>query len=198
MRRPLSIAILLFLFVSCLALPASSQDCEANLFGDPGGSYSSVVVPGPFEVFEFYVVIHTENLVKAASYRLQFESWGSDILVLSSTYGPEGNGISIQTVNGENVGLGECALGFGGLPVVVATYRAILVPSGTAENGAAKSPQPVAGARIFGNPDENPDLVVYGDCNNQLHTCTTGRMLLVYDGRVATETRTFGQIKALY
>ena len=188
-------AALATFFLTCgLAGLVLAQDCEVGLFRGAGAG-SNVVITLPLENFEFYVLIRTENLVKAASYSLEIQNYGGVEAYISQIFpGPEGNGINIRTPNGENVGLGECAIGFGGIPVVVARYVAFLLPVET----SAKGPDPLSVITIGANPDENPDQVVYLDCNNQLHTCTGGEPLFVRVGNIATETRTFGQIKALY
>ena len=191
-------SILLLLLLCALHSPAVGQDCTIGVYAEPTAEGNMAFVSGPYDPFEVYVIIRAEDLVKAASYRLVLQpayDGSLGVVTLFSTYGPDGRGIGIPTAGGENVGLGECAIGFGGANVLVAKHTVMLTVSNTV---AAKSPTTLAWLKAGPNPDQDPTSAVYAGCTNVIQPCAEGHLLDIRQLRIATESRTFGQIKALY
>ena len=171
--------------VAMVAGPAGAQ-CTLGVYADAAGT-SSVVQPVEGENFDVYVVLFVESLVDAVSYELVAPGLGTDFVALSTVYGPEGGGINISTPNGENVGLGECAVGYNGNPVLVTKYT--FFPINLSASGSQIS--------VTGNADENDLVPVYSNCTGAVLDCAAGPELIV-DSVVATESASFGAVKSLY
>lgn len=177
-------------FAVVLAMTAGSvaaqTGCSVGAYADTQGTVN-LFQPVVGTNFDVYVVLFTENLANAVAYTLDVPGLNSDIFQMGVAYGPTGTGINITTANGNNVGLGDCAVGFGGLPVVVARYT-FLIPF----DGA-----PTRTMAVAGNCDEDCNFPVYSDCLGNLSPCDVGPALQV-EGPVATESASFGAVKSLF
>jgi hypothetical protein len=182
-----------FAMLVVMAAGSASAQCTLGVYADAQGTVSTAagfradpVNPDPVHV---YVVLFKESLVNAVSFRLVVPGLGVDIfsntLDYPTLWGPSGDGLNVPGV-GNNVGLGECAVGFAGAPVLVADYTFFL------PNYA-----PPRMISVIANPDENPDFPVVSDCAGNLSTCEGTQSLLV-EGPVATESKSFGSLKSLY
>lgn len=174
-----------FAMVIALTAGSASAQCVIGVYGDADGT-KNLVQPTQGQEFNVYVVLFTENVVNAASYALEVPGLLTDVFVTGTEWGASGNGFSITTGNGENVALGECAVGFGGLPVLVSTYT-MLFPL----------PAPGRTFEVLPNADEDPVFPVYSDCAGQLGTCEMAPALVV-EPPVANESASFGQVKSLF
>jgi hypothetical protein len=190
MKRTLSLVLLL-----ALVTPAVAQDCLVGVYGDADARYTWFSIPEFLTPFSFYVVMRIEGRVNAVAYRLEIPDLFDpqtnplgEMFLMNSYFGPQEDGIDIATPGGSNVGLGECAVGFGDLPVVVARYEVIVSdhywPSG-----------PI---RIHPNVDENPDAIAYSDCRGNVLPCASGGPLYVEVPDLATESSSWGAVKSLY
>lgn len=181
-----TMAAMIAILIAVVAGPVAAQTCTVGVYADATGS-SNLLQPTAGVTFDFYVVLFVENLVSAVSYRLVAPGTTTgDLFILAGAWGPTGGGLNIATSNGENVGLGQCAIGFNGFPIVVARYTALA--SATAAPGTIS---------VAGNADENPLLPVFSTCQGVLNTCDIGPSLTV-EGPVATESVSFGAVKDLY
>ena len=118
-----------------------------------------------------FVVLKVEGLANAVSYDLVVPELNDQIFLAGASYGPTGGGFNIASPNGSNVALGECAIGFGGLSILVAQYTFVM-------------PFETTSARTIGVAP-NPDA------------CTISFPLFL-EAPIGTEATSFGQIKALY
>lgn len=176
-------------FAICFAMTVGSalaQVCSVGVYADEAGT-QSVFQPTQNKEFDVHVVLFTENVVNALSYSVDIPGQNVDLFVVNEDFGPSANGINIRTVNGENVGLGECAIGFTGLPVLVATYTCVMPFPGS----------PARTITLSGNVDQDPLVPVYSTCQGELTPCDVGPTLVV-DMPVATEATSFGAVKSLY
>ncbi len=181
-----TMAVVIAIAIAMIAGPVAAQTCTVGVFADANGT-SNLIQPVEGQTFDFYVVLFVEDVANAVSYRLVAPGTANgDLFILSTAWGPTGSGINIATANGENVGLGECAIGFNGLPIVVAKYTAL------AAVGAA--PGTIS---VTGNADEDPNFPVYNSCQGVKSPCGIGQTLTV-EGPVATESTSFGAVKNLY
>lgn len=177
-----TMAVVIAIALAMIAGPVAAQTCTVGVYADANGS-STLVQPVADTTYDFYVVLFTEDLANAVSYQLVAPA---GTLILGSAFGPTGAGLNIGTANGENVGLGECAVGFNGLPIVVTRYTALAL--------AGQAPGTIS---VTGNADENGQFPVYSTCQGVLNVCETGASLTV-EGPVATESTSFGAVKNLY
>lgn len=174
-----------FAIAIAMAAGSAGAQCTLGVYADANGS-GSVLEPTAGEPFHVYVVLFTENVISAVSYGLDIPGQGTDVFVQSKVFGPTGDGFSITTSNGENVALGECAVGFGGAPILVADYTLIMSPTASAQE-----------LNVVANPDEDPNFPVINDCNSVLSTCE-GSVSLQLTEPVATDATSFGAVKSLY
>jgi hypothetical protein len=189
MRKWLMVS-LLAIFALAATSPAMAQipqsDCHLGVYADAGATVS-ILTPTQGTPFQVYVVMILEGLVNAVAFDLLVPELNSQIFITESSWGPAGNGINIETANGSNIGLGECAVGFGGIPIVVATYTMLM-------------PFETLSARTIGigpNLDSDPEAPFFAVCTGQLYACTIATPLIL-TAPVETESKSFGQIKALY
>jgi hypothetical protein len=176
------------LTVTLLVTAGSAMaQCVIGVYADAAGTVSAIDV-FQFQEFDVYVVIHNEASVEGASYALETPP-GTAVQQIphgSGIYGPNGNGLSIVSPGGENVGFQSCAIGFGGQPVLVARYVS-----------RAFGLQAVGGEyRVLANPDEGASPV-HATCNGFLLDCPNLQSLLI-TGVIATESKSFGAVKSLY
>jgi hypothetical protein len=185
LKRTMAVGLALVLALTGTAV---AQNCSIGVYANADGT-GNTVLPTEVQAFNFYVVVFTENVVNAAAYSLVNPD-PANFFTIGSVYGPSGNGISITTPGGENVGLGECAIGVGGLPVLVTCYTALVTSSfaGGSVCVVANTDQ---------DPSTNPNEPQVNLCTDDLMECVSGNCLLV-EPPIATEAASFGAIKALY
>jgi hypothetical protein len=178
MMAVLAIALIAFSGASL----AQSEDCVLGVYTDAAGTMSTHV-PILFSFFDVYVVIHVESTVGGVAHSI---TWPGHIVPSVVSHGPSGNGIMIQTPGGASIGLGECAIGFNGEPVVVTRYGAVAV--------AVAGPSQV---QLGPNTTEDPTHPVFADCAQNLFPCF-GTLALQLDGVIGNEDTSFGAVKSLY
>jgi hypothetical protein len=164
---------------------SAMAQCVIGIYADAAGTQSTIE-PILFTEFDVYVVIRNEASVEGASYALQSPPDTQVIPHGSGVYGPDGNGLSIVSPGGENVGFQNCAIGFGGNPVLVARYVS-RVFSIAAIGGKYQ---------VLANPDEGL-FPVHATCNGFLISCGNLQDLEITDV-IATESKSFGAVKSLY
>jgi hypothetical protein len=171
-------------FALALALTAGSalaQQCTVGVYADAAGS-DNFFTPIQGQSFNMYVVLHVEDLVDGVGpYDLDIPGLNVELFQFGQGYGPSSSGISINDPGGGyNVGLGECAIGFGGLPVLVET-RTLFFPF---------HPQGQRTISIVGDPD-------YSTCPGVVKNCDVGPGLFL-DSVVGTTAESWGAVKSLY
>lgn len=171
-------------FALALALTAGSavaQQCVIGVYADEAGT-TNYFQPTQGQEFDVYVVLHVEDLVDAVGpYDMDIPGLNVDMFQTARSLGPSGNGLQInEPGGGYNVGLGECAIGFGGLPILVET-RTFLFPF---------HPQNQRTISVTGDPD-------YATCPGELKACSVGPGLLL-DSVVSTTSESWGAVKSLY
>jgi hypothetical protein len=182
-KRTMAVAFAIALAMSAGSVAAQTP-CTVGVYANEGAS-SSVVAPAANSNFDVYVVLFAESLADAVSYRLVAEGLGTDYVQVAAAYGPDGEGFNIP-FNGENVGLGVCAVGYNGFPLVVTKYTFFQI------NPAAPSTSiSVAGG------NENPDFPVFSNCQGLLSPCVIGSSLTV-DNVVSSDAESFGAVKSLF
>lgn len=172
-----------------IAMSAGSvmAQCTVGVYGDADATVG-FVQPIEGQNFDVYVVIFAENLISAASYSLDIPRLNVDLFNLTTTYGPSAGGFNLLSVNGENVGLGECAIGFNGNPIVIARHEMLMLPL------FFDGPRTIS---VGGNCDEDCNNPVMSSCNGVISVCDSGATLLV-DGVIATQSASFGAVKSLF
>jgi hypothetical protein len=197
-----SIAVVFAIALAMTASVASAQTCSIAIYADPAGNSSTldldVDVSGlPFTV---YIVMFAEDTVNAAAYKLVLDGYDDgtpfpynvvgDLAHPDGprTAGPNGTGLFIDEAGGlgTNVALGECVFGYGGVPVLVATYNMFANPLWAGGS-----------ARLEANPVAFPGLPSYGTCSSELKGCAQGPDLVVRNV-VDNDVTSFGSIKSLY
>ena len=161
--------------------PSGGQECRLAL-SDEANEISSHAIPLLFESFDLYVLLYAESTVAGAAYAI---TWPPYVVASPVGYGPSALGISIHGPSGETVGLGECAVGFGGDPILIAHYQAFVLAW---FNATYITLEP--------NLSEHPLSPVYADCANRILPCTEVVPFLV--GAVSAGAASFGAVKALY
>lgn len=180
-KRTMAVAIALAMSAGSVA---AQSNCSVGVYANEEAS-SSVVTPAANSNFDVYVVLFAENLANAVSYRLVAEGLGTDYIQVGAEYGPSGTGINI-VFNGENIGLGECAIGYNGFPILVTKYTFFQLDVAA----------PSTSISITGG-NEDPDFPVFSTCTSDLITCESGPSLTV-DNAVSTENDSFGAVKSLF
>ncbi len=105
-----------------MAAGYAAAQCTVGVYADANGTVSSFI-PTQGTNFHIYVVLFAENAVNAVAYDLDLPGLNTEIFIISQTYGPSGGRFNVSEATGNNVGLGECAIGFGGLPILVTDYE---------------------------------------------------------------------------
>lgn len=169
------------------------EDCVIGL-GNEYGPTSLLWVPNPYSPVEFHVVVGAEAALTGVSYNLTLEDENgaptSDFQLNQVSWGPDGIGLSIPSSGGENVGFGGCYPAFGGRYIVAATYS--LTWFGTYNSSGHR-------LRLEPNPDEDPVDPLAATCNDMLLPCNEAfNIVAIGTGVIATETKSFGAVKALY
>lgn len=191
LKRTTAVAIAMLIAIT--AGPVAAQTCSVGVYSDADAS-GNLVSPIVGEPFDVYVILLTEGLANAAGYTLV--AGGSQALLpIGASYGFEGIGINIPNdgqnpfLSGQNVGLGECAIGFGGTPLIVAKYSFLAL---TADGQASFT--------VTGNPESSsldPAFPVVSDCQGILRSCDVGPALTV-ELPVSSTSESFGAVKGLY
>jgi hypothetical protein len=197
MFRLLLIAVILTTFTAGLA--QAQPPCTIGVYADEFGTQSTFS-PTQMEYFNLYVVMFVEDVANAAAYSINVPGLfdpvnnpGGGIFLTSRLYGPNGSGLAIPPVlpedPNETVGFGECAVGFGGTPIVVATYE-FLIPG-----------EDYFGGVVTVGPHEtefiDPTNALYSTCQDVVKECWVGNCLYL-EPPVATQSVSFGQVKALF
>lgn len=176
------------------ANPVAAQ-CTVGVYGDAAGT-EGLVSPVVGETFDVYVVMFLEGLANAVGYTLVGENLG-DFAFIGASYGAGGGGVNFPNDNsdaifgGSNVGLGECAIGFNGVPIVVAKYTVLAV---SASGGLDAS------LSVIGNPRSSvldPAFPVYSDCGGVESSCGIGPSLAI-ETPVSGDSESFGAVKSLF
>jgi hypothetical protein len=175
-------AAIVILSVFLLASPALGQDCAIGVYGNPLGTLVDYF-PTPLELESFYVILFTEDTAAAASYSIEIPS---SVFVQSRFSGPSGDGLVIDEPTGTNVALAECAIGFGGLPVLVDEYRYIVLPGFCC-----------AFITIGPNTSLDRTLPQYVTCNDITRDCDLGPDLYLGHADPIYET-SFSAVKSLF
>jgi hypothetical protein len=165
---------------------SAMAQCVIGVYGDDAGTISAIE-PIQFQTFNIYVVLRNEASVEGASFLLESPANPSVQPAANGIWGPDGNGLNIPSPGGENIGFAECAIGFGGIPVLVATYESRVYDTGAVG----------AEYRVLANVDENPLYPVHATCNGFILECPNTQSLLI-SKVIATESRSFGAVKSLY
>jgi len=163
--------------------------------GNEYGPTSLLWVPNPFVPVEFQLVIAAEAALTGVSYNLILEDDNgaptSDFQLSQLSWGPDGIGLNIPSSGGENVGFGDCYPAFGGQYIVAATYS--LTWFGTYNSPSGHQ------LRLGPNADEDPVDPLAATCNDMLLPCNEAFNIVdIGTGVIATETKSFGAVKALY
>lgn len=171
--------------IALIAFAGSSMaqpPCVLGAYTDAAGTQSAHV-PVLNSFFDVFVVMHIEFAVAGMAYSM---TWPNHVIPIVVSYGPHSHGLNVPTEGGNNVGLGECALGFNNTPIVVAHYQGFTV-----------SPHGPSEITLGPNTDENPTSPVYADCADHLLVCD-GVQNLQLAGVIGTEESSFGAVKSLY
>jgi len=182
----LTLTLLLFASVS-----RADPDCRIGIYGDPAGTQQTFFTPAIGVIFPIYVVMRAEASVDAVALNVEYTGPG-EFLMFNWQVGPSGGGIDIPGPGGHNLGLGECAVGYGGQPILVTRIDVVQISLG-ADPGKGPIPYPY---QVLPNPDENPLYPVYATCPGQLRTCEQVETGWLYP--VPTAGKSWGQIKSLY
>lgn len=176
-----TMAAVLALTVVLAAGSAFAQACNVGVYADDAGTLNAFL-PTQGTVFDTYVVIFTEDILDAVGPYTKTgpEGLNTEIFSMGRTYGPSGSGLNIQNADGDNIGLGECAVGFGGQPVVVET-ESYLIPF------RSNVMRTIA---IQGTPN-------YSTCPGVIKPCDVGSSL-VLTGVIANVDESWGAVKSLY
>ena len=161
---------------------AGATNCELGLALTPEGDRQIGAI-GVGEAFDVYVLLDVEGVADAVSYRLVVDALNVNVFRLSESYGIDGEGINFETDNGSNVGIGECAVGYGNL-IVVAHYTFMLVDDLFFRMG------------LEPNPDESSETPVISECTGALSPCEAGPDLM-YEV-LPVQSASFGAVKSLY
>jgi hypothetical protein len=180
----MAVALTLALVLAVGSALAQTYPAQGNLgvYADPLGTTSSVR-PTQGQPFDIYVVLFTEDVVDAVGYKITFPP---DYALMAQSYGPDGSGLNIDVQGGSNVGLGTCAVGFGGLPIVAARYTLVYV-------GTTGGQQPM----ITLEPLPREGSLLYSTCQSVLKAPELGPSLILEDP-VPTQEESWGAVKSLY
>lgn len=175
-----------FAFATTASAQIPQSDCMLGVYADTDGTVS-VLEPTQGEPFTVYTVMFIEGLVNAVAYDLLVPKLGEDIFLLNETFGPAGRGINIATPGGYNIGLGECAIGFTGFPILVASHTFFIPGETTTARSISVGP----------NMDSDPEAPLFAVCTGEVYRCTINDNLLL-TAPVTTESTSFGAVKNLY
>ena len=177
-----SIAVVFAIALAMTATVASAQNCNIAAYGDAGGT-QSIAQPIEGQTFSVFVVMFTEDTAAAAAYQIDIPGLGVEVFPFARYSGPNGNGLAIDEPEGTSVALAECAIGFGGLPVLVDEYVFQVLPT-------------YAGGVVNVSEHLNQGLS-YVTCNDLIRPCDVGPALLI-EPIIPTDATSFSSIKSLY
>ena len=173
---------LVFLTLTMFATPVLAQDCSIGTYSNPAGLlYDSF--PTPEEINSFWVLLFAEDTAAAAAYSISIPG---DVYVQRRYFGPSGDGLVIDEPTGTNVALAECAIGFGGLPVIVTEYQYVVFPGFCC-----------AFITLGPNTSQDPEFPQYVTCSDVKKDCEVGPSLYIGHGDPVEET-SFSAVKSLF
>jgi hypothetical protein len=190
----MAVALALAVALTAGSVFAQSEMCYMGVYADDSGTVSQFK-PTEVQQFHIYVVMRLEDVVNAVAYGITNPD-PANFFIIGAVWGPSGNGVNVPNdpldpFGTSNVGLGECAVGFGGQAVLVADYTALV----TADyNGGDVCVVPNPNRY---DPDSDPTKPQYNTCQDIFKSCDIGPCLYV-EGPIATESMSFGAVKALY
>lgn len=182
----LATLLAVFAFANVASAQVPQSDCMLGVYADAEGTIN-VLEPTEGVPFTVYVVMFIEGLVNAVAYDLTVPKLNEDIFLISETYGPSARGLNIITEGAYNIALGECAIGFNGFPLVMATHTFLM-------------PQNPSGARSISvgpNLFQDPEAPVFAVCTSEVYRCTINDNLLL-TAPVETDSKSFGAVKNLF
>lgn len=182
----LATLLAVFAFATTASAQVPQSDCMLGVYADAEGTIS-VLEPTQGVPFNVYVVMYIEGLVNAVAYDLQVPKLNEDIFLAGEIYGPTGRGINIFTDGGYNIGIGECAIGFNGFAVLMATHSFIIPFETTGARSISVGP----------NTTWDPEAPIFSVCTGQVYRCTINDNLLL-TSPVETDTQSFGAVKNLF
>ena len=189
---------LVSLLLACVLIAASSpalgQECTIAAYADAAGTQSEAAISNwQLDVAEFsiYIVMFVESTANAAAYKATFSGFDNGGWFLQSrVQGSSGQGLFIDenpASVGTNVALGECVVGFGGVPVLVEEYQYLVLMGYDGGQSVVLS----------ANTNQDPDAPVYVPCSSTKRQCEVGPEFYVSWIFPAGKS-SFGQIKSLY
>lgn len=184
LKRTMAVALTLALVLAVGSAMAQTYPVQGTLgvYADALGTQTTFQ-PTQLDSFHVYVVLFTEDVVNAVGYMITFPP---GYVLVRASYGPDGNGLNIDVDGGSNVGLGTCAVGFGGLPIVAAQYTLIY-----------PGPDPSPPVDITVQPLPREGSLLYSTCQSVLKAPDLGPSLHL-EAPIATEAQSWGAVKSLY
>jgi hypothetical protein len=189
MLRRTTIAAIAISAVLAAGAALAQSDCTVGAYVDLDGT-ESFYQPLEGEVFSVYVILFTEDFANAVSYGLSIPGYNQPGGIFDLgfeaagpfadlEYFPAGGALWVRT------GLGECVIGFLGTPILVARHDLLVDVGG---GGVTLTMGP--------DPREDPNFPLYSTCQQVLIPC--GRSDLSLGDVIATDSASWGQVKALY
>jgi hypothetical protein len=193
LRRTMAVGLALAVALTAGSVFAQEM-CYMGVYADDSGSVG-LFKPTEVQPFHIYVVMRLEDVVNAVAYGITIPD-PANFFITGAVWGPSGNGVNVPSdpldpYGTSNVGLGECAVGVGGQTVLVADYTA-LVTAEFVGGDVCVVPNPYRSL-----PDPDPTKPEYNTCTDVFKSCDIGPCLYV-EGPIATESKSFGAVKALY
>lgn len=182
----LATLLAVFAFANVASAQVPQSDCMLGVYADVEGTINTLE-PTEGVPFTIYIVMFIEGLVNAVAYDLQVPKLNEDIFLVAETYGPAARGINIFTDGGYNIGLGECAIGFNGFPLLMASHT-FLMPS---------NPSGARSISLGPNMTWDPEAPVFAVCTSEVYRCTINDNLLL-TAPVSTDSKSFGAVKNLF
>jgi hypothetical protein len=168
------------LVIVAMSSTMASAQCTIAAYGDPAGT-QSLLSPNE-QFFSVYIVLFAEDTANAAAFN--YELTGSGLFLQDRIQGPSGNGLFLDELVGTNVALGECAIGFGGLPILIEEYQYAAIPGGSGT------------VQLSANTNQGA-TPVYVTCNSDIRPCDEGAELII-NAVIEASDSSFGSIKSLY
>jgi hypothetical protein len=180
---------------------ASAQDCSIALYADREGTKSTMAIDVDRVFgsgFTVYAVMFVQDTVNAVAYDLAITGYEDGTDWMHSVErdnshpegwwvaGPSGDGLLLEQAGGLSIGFGECASGFGGVPILVAVHHMYAAPLWGYGVG-----------RLEPNLDQYPGFPAYGTCNHVLKPCEPGPDL-VFESVLPSDATSVGAVKSLY
>lgn len=178
------LSVVAFANVSTAQIPQS--DCNLGVYANMAGTINTLE-PTQGVPFTVYVVMYLEGLVNAVAFDLLVPRLNQDLFLIGQTFGPGGGGLNIASPGGYNIGLGECAIGFSGFPILVSSHTFLIPGEVTSARTISLAP----------NLDSDPEAPLFSVCTGQIYQCTISNNLLL-SRPIGTESMSFGAVKNLY